>query len=310
MITLLEDLPNELLLDVFEYISLRDLYYSFCSLNRRFNHLVWSLNNLFIIIYKNEQLLFEIFAHKITHLVVHNVYDTIELKQFPNLRSLTIHCVNDNQLKQIRHEFMPNLVYLVISLSFITPSSTELTENIFSNRLPSLQYVDLGQIQAPFNSKWSVSPSLRSISIYCSEPIVIHEILISSPNLKRLQVKLGKPKQYITLPIIPLNHCLKHFILLDDYSILSLETINNILLYIPNVKQFVFQGICHGPFVNFAQILSNRLKYLSQFDCYIRQSPNNYENNDLETIREIHSCFNRIICTINYHGYRLFTTDR
>jgi len=310
MITLFEDLPNELLLDLFEYISLRDLYYTFCQLNTRFNNLVWLHNNYSIIIYKNEQLLFELFAHKITYLVVHNVYDSIELKQFSNLRSLTIHRATDNQLKQIQHEFMPNLICLFISLSVITSSSTELTQKIFSNQLPSLRYIDIGQIDVPsFFSIWSIAPSLYSICIYCFQPIIIHKILVSCPNLKQFQVKFGEIRENIDLPTIPLNHRLKRFILFDYYNLLSLEIIDKILFYIPNLKQLFFQGCSNGPFISFTQILFNRLKSLIQFDCIIRQSINNYENNTLENIRKIHPCFNRIQSSINSRGYIIFTTD-
>jgi len=160
----------------------------------------------------------------------------------------------------------------------------------------------------PIISNSSVSPSLYSACVYCFEPIIIRKILLTCPNLKRLQVKLGSINQNIDLPIIPLNHCLKRFILFDCYHLLSLQTIDKILLYIPNIKEFFFQGCCRSSFLHFGQILFNRLKYLIKFHCSILELSNNYENNNLETI-QIHPCFYRIQYTINSHGYRLFTAN-
>ncbi|CAF3474781.1 unnamed protein product [Rotaria socialis] len=311
MMTLLEDLPNELLFDVFEYISARDLYYSFWALNRRINYIVRSLKNLSLIIYKNEPLLIQTFADKIFRLQVSNHYDIIDIDHFPNLRSLSLYNASDKQLQQIRYDCMPNLMYLFIPIPNITESSAKLARNIFSNQLPSLRYADLGIIDVNYISLSSWSPSLRVLCINCTKSIVIRMVLLVCPNLKRFQVNLVKNNSKIAtqLPTKTLNHNLKTFILLVSCRSLPLEKINDILLDIPNVTRIYLRWCCDTLFVALARMLSERLKYLSQFGCNIIEFPNDIEYNNIKSIREVHSSFNNVQCTIIHHGYRLFTAD-
>ncbi|CAF1461275.1 unnamed protein product [Rotaria magnacalcarata] len=311
MITLLEDLPNELLLDVFEYISGRDLYYSFLALNSRINYIVRSLKNLSLMIYKNEPLLIQTFADKIFRLQVSNHYDITDIDHFPNLRSLSLYNANDKQLDQIRYDCMPNLMYLFILIPDITESSEKLARNIFSNQLPSLRYADLGLIDVNCISLSSWSPSLSVLRINCTKSVVIRMVLLVCPNLKRFQVNLLKNNSTIVtqLPTKTLNHNLKTFILVVSCRPLPLETIDDILLGIPNVTKMYLHWYCDTLFVILARMLSERLKYLRQFGCNIIEFPNDIKHNNIKSIREIHSSFNSIQCTTTYHGFRLFTAD-
>jgi hypothetical protein len=111
------------------------------------------------------------------------------------------------------------------------------------------------------------------------------------------------------LPTKTLNHDLKTFIFLVSCKSLPLETINDILLDIPNVTKIYLRWCCDTLFVVLARMLSERLKYLIRFGCNILEFPNDIEYNNIKSIREIHSSFNNIQCTIMYHGYRLFTDD-
>jgi hypothetical protein len=250
------------------------------------------------------------FAHKIIRLEITNSYINIDFSQFPNLLSLTMHRANDNHLIQIRHQFMPNLTCLFISIFAVTLASTELTQNLFSNQLPALRYVDLGLISLSNAFLWSCSPFLYSLCIHCSEPILIQKVLMACPNLKRFQVKMTPNDLRNDLSEIkPINHSLKYFILFDSPNSLSSETIDKILLCIPNIKQLYLQYHCKDLFLVLAQILVRRLKYLTRFDCNIFEAPHENENDHLDTIRQIHPVFNRLLCTVKPNGYRLFTTD-
>lgn len=48
-ISSIEQLPNELLIEIFEYISAYDLYHTFFNLNSRLNSIINSLQNLHLI---------------------------------------------------------------------------------------------------------------------------------------------------------------------------------------------------------------------------------------------------------------------
>ncbi|CAF4130413.1 unnamed protein product, partial [Adineta steineri] len=117
MSSLIEDLPNELLFDVFQYLDTRDLYESFWGLNYRFNNILRSLKDLSLTMEKNNPSLLTIFASRIARLEV-NTWHEIDLIQFINLKSLILHRTTRNQITQIRPNVIPKLVSLSISLAF------------------------------------------------------------------------------------------------------------------------------------------------------------------------------------------------
>ncbi|CAF5162520.1 unnamed protein product, partial [Rotaria magnacalcarata] len=109
-----ENLPNEILFDLFEYIDIRDLYNGFWGLNERINYIIGHLRNLSLNLERYEVGLISLFAKQINRLIV-NTWQDIDLSQFPRLKSLILHQITGNQLRQIRSEYMPNLVYLSTS---------------------------------------------------------------------------------------------------------------------------------------------------------------------------------------------------
>jgi hypothetical protein len=138
MFSLFEYLPNELLLDVFEYIDIRDLYQGFWGLNTRFNNILRSLENLSLVIDKHDPLLISIFASRTVRLEV-NTWHEIDLSRFSNLTSLKLSRTTRIQVAQIRPEVVPNLKYLSLSLAFDFWSSAQLAQDVFSNGFPSLR---------------------------------------------------------------------------------------------------------------------------------------------------------------------------
>jgi hypothetical protein len=48
-----ESFPNELLIKIFDYVSLDDLYQSFKGLNQRIDNILQSLNNRFLRLWSN-----------------------------------------------------------------------------------------------------------------------------------------------------------------------------------------------------------------------------------------------------------------
>ena len=303
-----EQFPNELLLDIFDYIDIRDLFYGFWGLNKRLNYLIRSLRNLSLNLERYDLSLISLFSNHIHRLVL-NTWQDMDLRQFPYLHSLILHQITSNQLRQIRSDLMPYLTYLSTSSIPDFSLMPQLTQLIFSNEMPSIRHVDLGEVQIPHLRTWSQSPSLYSVSVHCKDPSLIVFILASCPNLYYLHVHflLGTtPIFHNTVSII--DHPLKEFILSDPYHKLSFNHIYTLLKLIPNVKKIQLNFLCKIPFIRFAQCLVDRLQYLNRFKCNIDDASND-KLTDIDIIRTIHPCFQKIHCTIDELSFRTFTTE-
>lgn len=235
--TKIEHFPNELLLGIFEYLDVRDLFHGFWRLNTRFNHLVRSARNLSLNLERNEIELIRLFSSKITRLIM-NTWQDIDLRQFPYLQSLILYQITSNQLRQIRSEYMPYLVYLSTSSIPEFSLMPQLSQCIFSNEIPSIRYVDLGLVDVPYLRPWSHSPSLYSVSVHCINPTLVIFILDSCPNLIYLHVHF----LFDTIPIFNCsssitNHRLKQFILSDPCHKLSFYHVYTLLGYIPKYEK-------------------------------------------------------------------------
>lgn len=115
MITTLEDLSNEILLQVFEHLAVpTDVHGAFCNLNHRFDVLLRSVRLPLDIFVEDEQssTMIRCFASFCIRLRVHNLCPSISLRHFPQLRSLTITEPTDAQLRSIHPSTLPLLEYL------------------------------------------------------------------------------------------------------------------------------------------------------------------------------------------------------
>jgi hypothetical protein len=306
MFSLFEYLPNELLLDVFEYIDIRDLYQGFWGLNTRFNNILRSLENLSLVIDKHDPLLISIFASRTVRLEV-NTWHEIDLSRFSNLTSLKLSRTTRIQVAQIRPEVVPNLKYLSLSLAFDFWSSAQLAQDVFSNGFPSLRYADLGRVDISYTRLWSLSPHLDSVSVCSSDPIIVPLILASCPRLHHLQVQIFGDNHRLDLLSLRMNHPLKRFTFADSYGVLSLNDINLLLTHLPDVE-YINLTLLELSFTRLTHILVERLHRLRRFDCYINESPDENEHIDnIDTIRAMHPCFERIQCFEKNHGVRHFT---
>ncbi|CAF3385433.1 unnamed protein product, partial [Rotaria socialis] len=104
-----EHLSNELLLDIFEFINPRHLFYHFWNINSRLNNLLLSIKHLRLVIDETES--HELISALAPHagLLTVNTWDDIDLHKFRNLYSLKLARPTQIQLKQIRADTMPNL---------------------------------------------------------------------------------------------------------------------------------------------------------------------------------------------------------
>ena len=306
--TTLEHFPNELLLYLFEFIDIRDLFDGFWNLNTRFNRLLRSLHKLALSLDRNDQNLIDFFSNQITQLIL-NTWENVDLKQFPNVQSLIIHQITSDQLHQLRSEVLPKLVHLsTSSLVEVTPIS-QLAQRLFSNEFPNMRSLELSLIEIPHLRTWHQSPALRAVTVQSNNPTLAPFILTATPNLQYLKVHFLSS----TIPIFyhsleDIHHSLKHFVLLDPYHKLSFNHIHTLLSFVPNVSKIYLNFLCRIPFLRFARSLVNRLRDLQIFDCNIDDASTD-KLTDLDTIRQIHPCFHKIHCTTREFNFRTFTTQ-
>jgi hypothetical protein len=307
MSTLLEDLPNELIIEIFDYTKIADLSFGFWNLNKRFNQLIHSLKYLSLVLTKNETYKNILLPQQIIRIVIVTL-DNINLNPFINLRTLILNWANEYHLKQIQSNILPNLIYLSISISFDYQSTKQLASEVFSNRFTSLRYADLGKIDMPNFSSWSQSPSLRSVVITSPNINIIPLILHSCLQLTHFQIRIIDEHilDISSLPII-INHPLKQFIFIQSQTSTFVFDIINILYLIPNIKRLDLR-LCTRSFIDLIKFISNFFIYLNRFDCHIIEYPNKDENIDINIIRNIHPCYSYMQCTLREDCFCLYTT--
>ncbi|CAF3701490.1 unnamed protein product [Rotaria sp. Silwood1] len=143
--------------------------------------------------------------------------------------------------------------------------------DVFSNKFPSLRYVNMSCIDESTYNLWTTSPSLQYVSILSCKLMSIPSILAACPNLHHLQVRLLYNNDNIITLSSPVNHSLRRLTLWSNYTELTFNDIDNILTYTPNLEHLYLQTVYHMPFIHLANGLINRLHHLSRFDCYIRE---------------------------------------
>jgi len=308
MSTRLEYLPNELFFHLFIYFDIRNLYHSFWGINQRFNNLLHSLNNLSLIIQKNDSILSEIFARQIIRLKMMTSQE-IDLSQFSNLQSLELCQASDIQIEQIRSDIMPKLVNLIISTPFHISLPLKLIQELFSNGFRFLHHAQLSRVDIFENSSKFQSFSLHYLQINCTNSNVIPQILLSCPNLFSFHIKFFGQNHHILPPSSSsYNHLLEEFSLDDPYHKLSFNTIDILFLYIPNIKYLFLHFLCRVPFINLIESILNQLEQLNRFECEILEAPNN-DMIDIESIQQMNECFHDLQCIEKDNKYRLFFTE-
>ncbi|UJR34338.1 hypothetical protein I4U23_021741 [Adineta vaga] len=259
----LEDLSNELFFDIFDYLTLDDLYNGFYNLNNRFNKLIkYSNNKILIINEKLNFLLIELYKFQTKHLILNTLYE-FDLKQFSNIHSLIIR--NRNYIEQIHSSNFPYLINLTLILKSNYKPPIKLINEIFSNQFLSLRYLILGRIEKSSLNSWSICSSLQYLSIRSHNLMILPDILSICPNLIHIQLHILNNSHYFPLSLSTSSHLLQRFTLWSNLQPLSIDIIDSLLSYIPNIQRLYLQTICPMPFVVLAEHLIKRLNYLLYF---------------------------------------------
>jgi hypothetical protein len=305
-ISSLELLPDELFYDIFEYLSVRDLYDGFYGLNTRFTFILASLNNLHGEITTKEEIhscAFHFFASRITILIVNNV-EPIDVSPFWAIRSLKLH-IEPNRSECQSIQLLSHLEYLSVSKPPIDHYcySISLCFFVFTNSFPSLQSCRLNLI--PFKDKqlWTLVPSLHTLDVCVGDPRVYTQILYSCPSLARLRLEFinyfAKPPKAFQCPF---HTSLRRFDLSLNSTMFSCCQIIQILLSLaPNLTHFSITGSSSDALYldinSLAAILHQYLPKLRQFhlNAAIQESlASTICNNDGHKTRQLHPLFKYI----------------
>ncbi|CAF2935787.1 unnamed protein product [Rotaria sp. Silwood2] len=134
-------------------------------------------------------------------------------------------------------------------------------------------------------------------------------ILAACPNLYHLQVHVSYNGNDLVTSSSPLNHRLRRLTLWSDYTELAFNHIDNLLTYTPNIEYLYLQTIYPKSFIDLAHGLINRLHYLSQFVCYIKEMLTRDDRiHNVTILHQIHRCFNRIRSIEENDEFRILAT--
>jgi hypothetical protein len=306
MSTRLEHFPNELLLDVFRHVDLRDLFHGFLALNSRFNDLIRSLKSFSLTLDKDETAVTALFGPQIVRLVV-SIPDDIDYRQYPNLRSLTLAVATRSQLQGIQPDRIPNLIYLSHWFARDHWSSYRISHDVFSKDFHSLRHVYFENLYSSDICSWRRSASVRYVYINCADPNAVEDILSLCHELKHLEVNIRTKKNTLVLPCSTQRHPLRLLILRFCTEIVPFYTVDNLLAFVPNVEWLRLSFTAEASFDRVALAVIDRFRCLRRFDCCIAQMIKDGQAIvDVSKIRSMHPCFNRIQCDTRYHSYRLY----
>lgn len=210
MKTTFEDLPNELISIVFEFLPIVELFRGFFQVQRRFDEILRSIFHRFDLIFANENEI-EYFRKKILPNVdflriesisIDDVDDRLVLiRNFSNLRSVKIERFRSEIFDDFVETILPtlkNLTRLFLHTEFeIVPNKiNRLTKLLFSNELSSLNFCHLAlenfdEIRFDHLDLSCRNPTLKILILdqWCRLRD-FHRLLRHIPAIERLTVRL------------------------------------------------------------------------------------------------------------------------
>jgi hypothetical protein len=245
--SLLEILPNEIFIEIFQYFDARDLYRAFYNLNSRFNTLLQSLNNLCLTVGTIESNDFKIFASHVYALKLTGDVN-INLNDFTNLHGLHLSTV----LKQLETDTYPYLEYLTIVCTNrnIWLYFPVLCQKIFSNGFPNLKSCSLSESALIFKEPYfNQTSELRSLYVGEINLTSYQIILFECPKLEYFLFELhfSRGEGLLTNLYSKLKKLVimyTHFDLCPDD-----DNIGDYLLCVPDLKELVIYNVSHCNYI-------------------------------------------------------------
>lgn len=313
LITRLEHLPNELLLQILTYSHVRDLSRAFWNLNSRFNQLIRSLTSLSLVLNGRKSIEGDI-SHllpQIVRLVIVTV-EQIPLNSFSNLRSLIVNLAVPSYLKEIQAKNFPRLEFLSIPIQYPPIDSNPIASTVFSNEFLHLRYAEFGMISDPQSFFWSISVSLRSLRLILSEMNYLPRILLHCPSLSHLFIRMKSidaRRMSLDQNLFPSNflHPLKSFQFISLDSDLLTDDLSLFLIFVPNLHTLDLRSSLHSC-LPFFQFICKIFPNLRLFHCHLIEDRTNELAIELDRLRSLHPCFISIQRTYRDDNTNLYST--
>jgi len=273
-----ELLPDEILIEIFEYLPLTDLYSAFVNLNFRLNFLLRQ-SQIGFYLYQNESvngnLLRSLFYFQKQLRFLHIDHNPlINLQIFSNLKSLTIYLPTKDQLLQINNRILPNLNRLSLGMIHRNDRNLILKSLFGENKLLKLKYCYFYEID--FNEtihSYEYSYNITNLSIKHVEMKDFLCLLSLLPNVCQFDVSIT-------------DLCLKSFQNLTKFShrnlrILKMEFVDklsglnhlsDLISFVPFVEQLtlvLINLVQLKDYLILENIFLNHCLQLKQFICSI-----------------------------------------
>ncbi|CAF1627485.1 unnamed protein product [Rotaria sp. Silwood1] len=288
-----EFLPNEILIILFEYFDIRDLYRSFFNINTRLNNLLLSLKHLSLTISNSNQTLNEydkILISYINKLIIQNKID-IDFTCFTHIHSLILVHPTFEQIKQLNKNILTCLKYLAIRNMYLLSSNDlpAIFDKIFSNDLSHLQYCYLSNMTTIRRTReWIQMTSLRFLEVGHINLFDYKYILSLCPNLYSFKFIISTETE---IPSDIKSHLnIKRLTLKNDFFAHSWNdhVIKSYLSCVPNLEQLcmyrhIFSSTVKNCLLNYdwcASLISSYLPSLHRFSFYLHLIELNYVDID------------------------------
>ncbi|CAF1347234.1 unnamed protein product [Adineta steineri] len=295
----LELLPNELFIEIFEYMDSDDLR-NFKGLNKRIDliieglkinvntHRMETVNTIFLSAFDSSQII---------RLEMRNRWSSMNLTSMMELRSLTLDCgcLTREQVDQMTTLTLPYLERL--SFYNATPDLQKLLLDTILRgvHFPSLKICQL-KLKYTHNLRFDATyplPNITVRSLTINNKWSWHEfefLLYRLPHLRRLETNLSGLYP-VSVTFINPHSSIKHLrITLDNPS----DDLKTLLKLTPNLVRLRIRGSLRGTdvfkgFEKIARVLSDLVPDLQYFDCELYR--HSYEDDKAMTIQWLHRLY-------------------
>lgn len=240
-LTKFEDLPNEIIGEIFKCLDARDVFRCFshlnsrlCRLTRWFDHLQLKFHLRTANGIKFNEETFPFYVHSLSV----DPWINSSLNRFRNVRRLKLESPLPHILQQIKPELMNFLENLSVSYTFNMYEIVVLHDQIFSNSFQRLTSCELLEKETPLTIRrtFSTVSKITNLRVNFIDFDIFSTILSVCPNLKNLKFSLLTRS-------IPKKIFSKHFQLEQIFVELRSsdwlfddENLRDFLLLLPNLK--------------------------------------------------------------------------
>ncbi|CAF1134190.1 unnamed protein product [Adineta steineri] len=274
-----ELMPDEILLEIFQYISLIDLFNGFVNLNFRLNFLLRDIRSGICIDQNDDKInqsLFSTlyyFSNQITYIHVDR-YPLLNLDIFPNLRSLIIYLPTTKQLLSINSKTMPYLSRLWLGIIAQKDQSILCNTLFGSEQFSKLYFCNLFEFNLNDNiNSFQYSKNIRKLFITNCQTKDFILLLSLLPHLEQLEICLSNVLSTFSHNLTNFSHKNLRILKIEFAEKLGqLNILNSLISFVPYVQRctlILINLIKIRDYAHLQNILIEKFLELREFICSI-----------------------------------------